>query len=97
MGCGCNSGCIKGISKLYGIGLVMLCWCLLIVCGLFDKYMVSFIDDEVLIFVFFCGNGQDGLYLVVSEDGLNWQVFNQDESVLMFMVGMKLMCDFVII
>ena len=57
MGRGCNSGCIKGISKLHGIGLAMLCWCLLTACGSSDKHTVSSTDDEVLIFASFRGNG----------------------------------------
>ena len=97
MGRGCISGCVKGISKLPGIGLAMLCWCLLTACGSSDKNTDSSTDDEVLIFASFRGNGQDGLHLAVSEDGLNWQALNQDESVLTPTVGTKLMRDPVII
>ncbi|MVN77451.1 family 43 glycosylhydrolase [Hymenobacter sp. HMF4947] len=38
--------------------------------------------DEVLLFAYFKGNGEDGLHLATSPDGLQWAALNQDKSVL---------------
>ena len=53
--------------------------------------------SDILLFASFRGNGEDGLHLSYSEDGLNWTVLNNDESVLAPQVGTKLMRDPVII
>jgi len=38
--------------------------------------------DEVLLFAYFKGNGEDGLHLATSPDGLQWSALNQDKSLL---------------
>ena len=38
--------------------------------------------DEVLVFAYFKGNGEDGLHLATSSDGLQWTALNQDKSLL---------------
>lgn len=49
---------------------------------------------EVYLFSYFMDNGQDGLHLAYSEDGLNWQTLNGGESFLTPAVGKdKLMRD----
>jgi len=50
--------------------------------------------DEVLLFSFFRGNGEAGLYLAWSEDGLNWEEIKPDHVWLAPKVGdSKLMRD----
>jgi sucrose-6-phosphate hydrolase SacC (GH32 family) len=43
--------------------------------------------DDVLVFSFFRKNGEDGLYLAASEDGLNWKALNGDRPLLKPEVG----------
>jgi hypothetical protein len=51
-------------------------------------------DDEILLFSFFRGNGETGLYLAASEDGLTWKSLNGDQPLLKPEVGeSKLMRD----
>ncbi len=51
-------------------------------------------DNEVYMFSFFQNNGADGLHLAYSEDGLNWEALNNNESFLIPKVGNdKLMRD----
>ena len=51
-------------------------------------------EPEVYLFSFFKGNGEDGLHLAYSEDGLNWQALKNNESFLTPYVGNdKLMRD----
>jgi hypothetical protein len=51
-------------------------------------------EDEVYMFSFFQGNGEDGLHLVCSYDGLTWEALNNDQSFLTPQVGNdKLMRD----
>ena len=38
--------------------------------------------EEVLLFAYFKGNGEDGLHLATSADGLQWAALNQDKSLL---------------
>lgn len=50
--------------------------------------------DSVLIFSYFKGNGEDGLHLAYSWDGLKWNSLNNDQSVLKPTVAQdKLMRD----
>ena len=50
--------------------------------------------DEVYLFSYFKGNGEDGLHLAWSEDGYNFTAINNDQSVLTPTVGEdKLMRD----
>ena len=44
-------------------------------------------DPEVYLFSFFQNNGEDGLHLAYSEDGLHWTALNNNESVLTPQVG----------
>ncbi len=51
-------------------------------------------ESEVYLFSFFMGNGEDGLHLATSTDGLNWTALNNNESFLSPQVGNdKLMRD----
>jgi hypothetical protein len=51
-------------------------------------------QSELLLFSYFKGNGEDGLHLAWSDDGLNWQALKGDKSFLAPEVGKeKLMRD----
>ncbi len=51
-------------------------------------------NDEVYMFSFFQNNGEDGLHLAYSEDGLEWKALNNNQSFLTPQVGEdKLMRD----
>ncbi|WPP49951.1 glycoside hydrolase family 43 protein [Catalinimonas niigatensis] len=51
-------------------------------------------EEGVYLFSYFMGNGEDGLHLAWSEDGLNWQALNNGQSYLQPQVGEnKLMRD----
>jgi len=51
-------------------------------------------DSEIYLFSYFKGNGEDGLHLASSEDGLKWEALNNDKSFLEPNVGQdKLMRD----
>lgn len=62
----------------------------LIGCLTVEKPIIS---DDIFVFSSFRSNGQDGLHLAVSNDGLNWQALNNDKSVLSPQIGGKLMRD----
>lgn len=49
--------------------------------------------DDAYLFATFRGNGQDGLHLATSKDGLDWTALKNDESFLKPEVGGKLMRD----
>lgn len=56
--------------------------------------IMSAAGQKVYLFSYFMGNGQDGLHLAYSNDGLNWEALNNGESVLTPEVGKdKLMRD----
>ncbi|MDL2208576.1 glycoside hydrolase family 43 protein [Parabacteroides sp. OttesenSCG-928-O15] len=51
-------------------------------------------EEEVYLFSYFKGNGEDGLHLAYSEDGLTWRTLKNDASFLTPMIGKdKLMRD----
>ncbi len=51
-------------------------------------------QEKIYLFSFFKGNGQDGLHLAYSRDGLNFTALNNDKSFLTPLVGVsKLMRD----
>lgn len=51
-------------------------------------------ESDVYLFSFFKGNGEDGLHLAASTDGLKWKALNNNESFLIPKVGKdKLMRD----
>lgn len=55
---------------------------------------IKTIKKPVYLFSYFKNNGADGLHLAYSEDGFNWQSFNNDSSISRPMVGNdKLMRD----
>jgi len=55
---------------------------------------ISAIADDVLVFSYFMKNGEDGLYLATSADGLTWKSLNQGKPLLRPEVGeSKLMRD----
>lgn len=50
--------------------------------------------EEALLFSYFKGNGEDGLHLAYSEDGMEWKPLNEDKSFLTPQLGNeKLMRD----
>ncbi len=49
--------------------------------------------ETVYLFSYFKGNGEDGLHLAVSRDGLKWRALKEDTSFLTPQVGGKLMRD----
>ncbi len=42
---------------------------------------------DPLVFSYFRGNGEDGLHLATSADGLQWRVLNEGRSLLQPLVG----------
>lgn len=44
-------------------------------------------NDQVLLFSYFMGNGEDGLHLAASEDGFSWNAINDGKSLLLPLVG----------
>mgnify|MGYP000105794395 CR=1 FL=1 len=51
-------------------------------------------EKEVYLFSYFMGNGEDGLHLAYSEDGLQWTALNDNQSFLLPTAGQdKLMRD----
>ena len=50
-------------------------------------------SDHVYLFSYFRGNGETGLHLAYSEDGLKWTALNNNQSILKPEVGNKLMRD----
>jgi hypothetical protein len=68
-------------------------YCLLVtaVCGLQAAQPAP--ADVVYLFSSFRGNGEDGLHLAYSRDGLEWQALRQDQSFLAPGVGGKLLRD----
>lgn len=51
------------------------------------------VNESHYLFSSFRGNGQDGLHLAYSKDGLNWNALNQDRSFIAPQIGGKLMRD----
>ena len=39
-------------------------------------------EDEVFLISYFKNNGEDGLHLAYSHDGLKWEALNNDKSIL---------------
>ncbi len=50
-------------------------------------------NETVFLFSYFAGNGEDGLRLAASLDGLTWKPLNQGKSFLAPIVGTRLMRD----
>lgn len=50
-------------------------------------------DGSVYLFSYFVGNGEDGLHLLYSPDGMKWEVLGDGKSILAPEVGGKLMRD----
>lgn len=44
-------------------------------------------NEKILLFSYFMGNGEDGLHLASSEDGLRWEALNDGRSILLPLVG----------
>ena len=70
--------------------LFVLTWCLL---GSHTLAANTAPQDSVYLFTSFRGNGEDGLHLAYSQDGLQWRALKQDKSFLQPQVGGKLMRD----
>ena len=83
---------IRNIMKLNFIliSLVMLCGCL---AQSQRNHHIEQGNEGVYLFSSFRGNGNDGLHLSYSQDGLTWHVINNDQSLLTPKVGGKLMRD----
>jgi len=69
-----------------------------IVLALLANFSISVLAQNlsktVLLFSFFRGNGEDGLFLAFSKDGLKWEELKpRDKSFLKPEVGGKLMRD----
>jgi beta-xylosidase len=65
-----------------------------LVFGLSWAPLAAGTPDSVLLFSYFTGNGEDGLHLAQSDDGLNWTALNSGHSFLQPVVGEnKLMRD----
>ncbi len=61
---------------------------------IFSSFCCSAQENEVFLFSFFKGNGEDGLHLAASKDGYNWEELNDNQSLLIPAVGDdKLMRD----
>jgi beta-xylosidase len=61
---------------------------------LFSLRAIAQEEDSVYLFSYFMDNGQDGLHLAWSEDGLNWKALNNNKSFLAPEAGKdKLMRD----
>ena len=61
--------------------------------GLADKHSSPYKTEEVYLFSSFRGNGEDGLHLAYSRDGLEWTALNDGKPYLKPEVGGKLMRD----
>ena len=44
-------------------------------------------DEKFMLFSYFMGNGEDGLHLAASTDGLSWEALNDGKSILLPLVG----------
>ncbi len=44
-------------------------------------------DNQYFVFSYFVGNGEDGLHLAISRDGLSWSAVNHGKSMLFPLVG----------
>ena len=62
--------------------------------GILAGRLTASAGDQVLLFSYFIGNGEDGLHLATSEDGFHWQALGGGASFLRPVVGEnKLMRD----
>ena len=74
---------MKSIKKIFFLGIVFL--------GFFSNAQEQ---KDILLFSYFTGNGEDGLHLAYSFDGLKWEALNDNKSFLTPQVGKdKLMRD----
>lgn len=74
--------------------LMMRYFLLCIILGLSTSLFSQVKSDSVWIFSYFKNNGEDGLHLAFSYDGLQWTALNNDKSYLTPKVGVdKLMRD----
>ena len=72
-------------------GMVRLALLLLALIG---RVLGAETKDQVLLFSYFVGNGEDGLHLATSEDGLKWTALRGGASFLQPVAGEnKLMRD----
>jgi hypothetical protein len=62
-------------SRLFAAGALLL-------TALTSQAQKPLKKNEALLFAYFKGNGEDGLHLATSADGLQWAALNQDKSVL---------------
>ncbi|MEZ4828311.1 MAG: glycosyl hydrolase [Bacteroidia bacterium] len=62
--------------------------------GLIGPVTLEPVSDKAYIFSYFTGNGEDGLHLALSRDGVKWEALNDGNSYLTPLVGeSKLMRD----
>jgi hypothetical protein len=72
---------------------IYFCIILLLVTGLFSQFSTAQ-KNEAYLFSYFKGNGEDGLHLAFSNDGLKWTSLKNDRSFLTPVTGKdKLMRD----
>lgn len=71
-------------------------WIRLALAALFTSSSLAFaavVPEKCYLFSYFVGNGEDGLHLAWSLDGLKWDTLKQGKSFLTSKVGGKLMRD----
>ncbi|MDP5029875.1 glycoside hydrolase family 43 protein [Paraglaciecola sp.] len=78
------------MGKILRFATLLVAIQVLFACGKHNQRLPA---DDVYIFSSFRGNGEDGLHLAYSQDGLNWQPLNKDQSVLTPQIGGKLLRD----
>lgn len=68
--------------------IMLTFFCTVVIAPLFSQ------SDSAFLFTYFKNNGEDGLHIAYSQDGLEWNSLNNDQSILEPQVGMdKLMRD----
>ncbi|KXI27567.1 glycoside hydrolase family 43 protein [Paraglaciecola hydrolytica] len=77
-------------TKVFRLWIILFGIVSLAACDMLESQLPA---DDVYLFSSFRANGQDGLHLAASQDGLSWLPLNQDKSVLTPEIGGKLMRD----
>ncbi len=66
---------------------------LALLLGVMHVHAAGQTSASTYLFTYFTGNGEDGLHLAVSDDGLQWRAIGQGRSFLAPAVGTRLMRD----
>jgi len=78
---------------ILSVRLALACWAAIAISVLTQPSQPS-LPDTCYLFSYFLGNGEDGLHLAWSQDGLKWDVLNNGRSYVVPQVGeSKLMRD----